>query len=245
MINPLLILNNIPNTLWKISAIILLLLVILFGIQTCTKVKEAHNFQNQLTTEAYNHKMAFDSVRTKDGTLIATQQQLLANKDAEIVKHIETEDKLKSLTSQVVIKTIYQIQKVYVPFKDSTTIRDIVDTVKGKLDTIECLPLPARFVKIDTNFQIDATVLKLGLEVNYLKIPNTTTVTLGETKGLFDHKSIVRVDQSNPYIKDSNINNIVVDKKTNTKVWKGITLGAGLTLGFEALITIPYLYLHK
>ena len=110
MINLIDLSNKIPSTLWKIGFIILLILVILFGIQTCNKTKEAHKLQNQLTTEVYNNKMAFDTVRAKDGSIKATQQQLKSFKDAAIIKQIELENKLKSVQSQVVVKTVYQIK---------------------------------------------------------------------------------------------------------------------------------------
>lgn len=238
-------LNNLPSLFWKICVLVLLALVILFGIQTCNKTLESHKLQNDLTNQIYNSKMAFTTSRQKDSSTIIIQQQLIANKDAEIVKHIEKEDGLKSVASQVVVRTVYQIQKVYVPFTDSPKVITKVDTIAGKLDTMDLLPVPSRVQKIDSNFQLDATVLKDGLEVNFLKIPNTTTVTIGETKGVFNHKSIVRVHQSNPYLMTEDMKNVIVDQGTTRKQWESVAIGGGIVLSLDAIFVAWYLVTRK
>ena len=77
--------------------IILLLLLILFGVKSCEKSKQLTKVQNELSTKIYNDFMPFVQQRLKDSSTIVTQIQLLATKDAEIVKHIEKEDKLYKL----------------------------------------------------------------------------------------------------------------------------------------------------
>lgn len=233
------------NIFWKVCVIILLLLVVLFGVQSCLKTKESHKLQNELTTQVYNNKMSFTIVRQKDSSTIITQQQLIANKDAEIIKHIEKENGLKSVIAQVMIKTSYQVQKVAIPLTDSARVITKLDTVAGKIDTTNYLQVPARVQKIDSNFQLDATILKDGLEVNYLRLPNTTTVTIGETKGLFKHQSVVRIHQSNPYILTEDAKNVIVDQSSAKKQWGTFALGGGLVLTIDAVFIAWYLATHK
>ena len=241
MINLFKILSNLPTSFWKILAGVSLVVIIGLSITTCTKTREAHKLQNTLVTEAYSSKMAFDSVRAKDGTLISTQQQLLANKDAEIVKHIETEQGLRKLQAQVIVKTVYQVKTVYVPLVDLTKVITTIDTTAGKHDTLEFLQVPARVEKIDSNFQLDATILRTGLEVNYLRVPNTMTVTIGQTKKLFKHQSIVRIKNSNPYVITDDMKNIIVDDpQASKKQWKAFGIGFGTGVGTIVLIEGAY-----
>lgn len=242
MINPLQVLNKIPDAFWKICVAVLLILVITFGIQTCNKTEEAHKLQNQLTTEVYNHKMVFDSIRLKDGSTIATQQQLIAQKDNEIVKHIETENGLKSLVAQVSVKTSYKIDSIFIPYYSPAPVITIVDTVAGKLDTTDYIRVPAVVHNTDTNFLLQATVIKTGLVVNNLNILNTVTVTIGETKGLFKHQSIVSIKQSNPYIKTEDVKNIVVQQTSQKKEIKTFFIGGGI--GAAVATTLIILLTH-
>ena len=244
MINLIDLSNKIPSTLWKIGFIILLILVILFGIQTCNKTKEAHKLQNQLTTEVYNNKMAFDTVSAKDGSIKATQQQLKSFKDAAIIKQIELENKLKSVQSQVVVKTVYQIKEVFIPFLDTTKSVTKVDSSHGKLDTLDFIQVPARVQAIDPNFQLDATILKTGLEVNYLRIPNTTVTTIGVTKGLFKRQSVVLVKESNPNLTITDMKNIVDDPQVAKKQWTTFAIGGSIVVAVDAIIVAAYLLTH-
>lgn len=218
--------------------VLLVMLTTFFGIQTSIKTAEAHKAQNALVTSEYNSKMAFDSIRNKDGSTIATQQQLLTQKDNEIVKHIEKENNLKSLNAQVTVKTVYQVQRVFVPYTDSTPGLIVIDTVSGKIDTTNYVHVPATVSSKDSNFLIRGTVTKSGLIVNNLNIPNTVTVTIGETKGLFKHKSIVTVKQSNPYIETEDVKNIVVEQAATKKAVKTFFIGGGVGAAIATTLII-------
>lgn len=225
--------------------IILLTLLVLFGVQSCIKSKNITKLQDTLATNTYNSKMAFDSVRNKNGELITTQEQLKASKNAEIVKHIEKEENLLKLASNVQIKTVYQIKEVLVPYKDTVKILTVKDSISGI--TEEYLKTPSRVVTVDSNFLLDATVLSKGLEINYLQIPNTTTVSIGEQGSIFKHKSVVRVKNSNPYILQTDQKNIVVvDPKQKNKPLKTFAIGAGIGISVGAIASgLLYFYTHK
>lgn len=244
MTNPLSILSKIPDNVWKILVAILLVILIALSIETCTKSHETHKLQNDLATATYNSKMAFDSVRAKDGSIKATQDQLKAFQDDAVIKQIKLEDKLKSVQSQVVIKTVIQIEKVFIPYLDSTKSITKIDSSHGKLDTLDFIQVPARVQTIDSFFQLDATVLKTGLEVNYLLIPNTTTSTIGITKGLFKHSSVVINKESNPHIKIVDMKNIVDDPQQAKKQWTTFGIGVAGVLTLDGIFVAWYLATH-
>ena len=190
--------------------------------------------------------MPFVQQRLKDSSTIVTQIQLLATKDAEIVKHIEKEDKLYKLASNVQVKTVYQIKEVLVPYKDSTKVITLKDTINGIIDSTEYLKLPSRVQTIDTNFLLDATVLSNGLEVNYLKIPNTTIVNIGEEGNIFKHQSIIKIHQSNPYILQTDVKNVIIENpKLKNKAWKGFGIGCGVgSVATIVLSVLAHFYIH-
>ena len=165
-------------------------------------------------------------------------------KNAAIIKQIELENKLKSVQSQVVVKTVYQIKEVFIPFLDTTKSVTKVDSSHGKLDTLDFIQVPARVQAIDPNFQLDATILKTGLEVNYLRIPNTTVTTIGVTKGLFKRQSVVLVKESNPNLTITDMKNIVDDPQVAKKQWTTFAIGGSIVVAVDAIIVAAYLLTH-
>lgn len=221
---------------------VLLLLLTLFGIDTWYTLNKNHNLENKLVTAIYNDSMGVEQVKTKEG-LITTQKQLIANKDQEIVKHIEKENHLSSLIGQISYKTTFRIDTVLIPYKDSTHLLVIKDTISGKIDSFDCLPLPSRVEKIDSDYQIDETIIPNGVLINHLIIPNTTTITIGDAKkGLFKTESIVKIKNSNRHISQENTKNIFTDQKSKTKPIKTflIGLGSGIAATIAAIVILKH-----
>ena len=119
-----------------------------------------------------------------------------------------------------------------------------MDSSHGKLDTLDFIQVPARVQAIDPNFQLDATILKTGLEVNYLRIPNTTVTTIGVTKGLFKRQSVVLVKESNPNLTITDMKNIVDDPQVAKKQWTTFAIGGSIVVAVDAIIVAAYLLTH-
>lgn len=224
--------------------IILILVIIGTSVNGYIKAGNITKLQDQIATSTYNSVMPFTTQRAKDSSEIVIQGQLVASKDAEIVKHIEKEQKLFKLASNVQIKTSVRVDTLLVPYKDSAKVITLIDS-SGNKD--EFLKLPLRAVDIDSNFKLDVTVLKTGVEVNYLEIPNSTTVVIGEEGNIFKRTPIVKITNSNKYIiTESAKNIIVVDPKAKAKSWKAPLIGGviGFSIGTIGT-TLLYIYTHK
>lgn len=224
------------NKIWKIITIIALALLLTIGIYSITQEVKVNKLENQITNQSYSQFQPFIEKRAKDSSTIVEQTQLLANKDAQIVKQIEKIEHLKTLSSQVVYKTEVQIKEIKVPFIDSSKVITIVDSTSK--DSTDYLALPARAQLITPNLQIEETVLKTGLELNYAIIPDSTTLTIGDKGNLFKNEPSVLIKHSNPFIKTLDVKNIVV--KDNKKPWKTFAIGTSVgatavSVGFALL----------
>lgn len=216
----------------------LILALIGTSINGCVKSRNITKLQDEIATTTYNSVMPFTKQKLKDSTEIITQGQLIASKDAEIVRHIEKEEKLFKLASNVKINTVVQVVEKLVPYRDSVNIISVKDSF-GHSD--EYLKIPARAVEIDTNFRLDATVTSEGILVNHLEIPNTITINIGDEGNIFKHSPVVKVSNSNPLIITESMKNVIVkDPKMNSKSWKafGIGTASGIVVTTVAAILL-------
>ena len=234
----------LTQTLLKVKeyflySIILILIIIslLFGIKSCEKSKQINGLQNQLVDVRYNDSMSFKQKHLKDSTIEITQAKLLDNKDDATVKQIEKQNDVIHLKSEVVFVTKLVYVHDTLHFSDSTKLVKLIDTTNGKIDSFEALPLPAMITHIDSNIQIQETITTEGATIDYLVIPNTTTITIAdEKKTLFNATPIVKIHFSNPNVSTLNVKNIVVKPKVSKPI-KTFLIGGGIGIGVGAILT--------
>jgi hypothetical protein len=161
---------------------------------------------------------AFKLELRKDSSTIATQSQtLLSQKEAERLKILVLEDKMKKVQSQVTTKTTTGFSDVVVGWAgiiDDTTNTIIEHDTLVLADT-NCLKIPKRFEVKEKFYQISGEVIKQGIKFDSISFPNETIVTVGERKqNLFSKKeSVVQIKNTNPYVKMQSMNNIVIKPK--------------------------------
>lgn len=231
-------------TLYAI-VIILLFLLILFGVKSCEKSKQIKGLQNQLVDKTYNDVMPFKQKILKDSTIEITQAQLLANKDNATVHKIEKENDVTDLKSQVKFVTKIVFIHDTLKFGDDTKLVKVIDSLHGVLDSFEALPLPAIVTHIDSNIQIEELITTEGVIIDYLKIPNTTTVIIAdEKKTLFNAEPVVKIHFSNPNIQMGDVKNIIVKPKVSKPV-KTFLIGGGIGIGLGAILTGLFIHYTK
>jgi len=199
--------------------ILFFIIVTLSLLTTCNSSKKVDSLRKELS-ETY-------SVSKKDSMTIVTQKQLLVTKDDALAKAIAKSEQLKDLKSQVIYKTSTVIKNVYVPYIDTTKKFFVYlhDTVNGKDFPRVCLPLPAALEEENKNLYFRAHIDTIGLSIDSLSIPDSVSITIGDTKDLFKKQSVVRVVHSNPYILTNSMQNVVVDDKSVKKQVKAAGLG--------------------
>lgn len=186
-------------------------------IATCTLIKERNSLLGNLSNYQMREK-AFKVELRKDSSTIATQSQtLLSQKEAERLKILVLEDKMKKVQSQVSTKTNTGISDVVVGWAgiiDDDTIGLVQHDTLVVADT-NCLRIPKRFEVKEKFYQISGEVIRQGIKFDSISFPNETIVTVGERKqNLFSKKeSVVQIKNTNPYVKMQSMNNIVIKPK--------------------------------
>jgi hypothetical protein len=186
-------------------------------ITTCTLLRERNNLLGNLSNYQMREK-AFKLELRKDSSTIATQSQtLLSQKEAERLKILVLEDKMKKVQSQVTTKTTTGFSDVVVGWAgiiDDTTNTIIEHDTLVIADT-NCLKIPKRFEVKEKFYQISGEVIRQGIKFDSISFPNETIVTVGERKqNLFSKKeSVVQIKNTNPYVKMQSMNNIVIKPK--------------------------------
>jgi hypothetical protein len=201
----------------KIFKYIFWLFFISMIIATCNLLKERSSMLNNLSNYQMREK-AFKLELRKDSSTIATQSQtLLSQKEAERLKILVLEDKMKKVQSQVTTKTTTGLSDVVVGWAgviDDTTNSIIEHDTLVVTDT-NCLKIPKRFEVKEKFYQISGEVIRQGIKFDSISFPNETIVTVGERKqNLFSKKeSVVQIKNTNPYVKMQSMNNIVIKPK--------------------------------
>jgi len=186
-------------------------------ITTCTLLRERNDLLGNLSNYQMREK-AFKLELRKDSSTIATQSQtLLSQKEAERLKILVLEDKMKKVQSQVTTKTTTGFSDVVVGWAgiiDDTTNAIIEHDTLVIADT-NCLKIPKRFEVREKFYQISGEVIRQGIKFDSISFPNETIVTVGERKqNLFSKKeSVVQIKNTNPYVKMQSMNNIVIKPK--------------------------------
>jgi hypothetical protein len=186
-------------------------------ITTCTLLKERSGLLGNLSNYQMREK-AFKVELKKDSSTIATQSQtLLSQKEAERLKIIVLEDKMKKVQSQVTTKTNTGVNDIVVGWAgiiDDSSESYIQHDTLVVADT-NCLRIPKRFEVNEKFYKISGEVIKQGIKFDSISFPNETIVTVGERKqNLFSKKeSVVQIKNTNPFVKMQSMNNIVIKPK--------------------------------
>ena len=225
--------NDIFNTR-NLTIAILILLLCISGCSAWKNYSQLKNYKEQVKKLTLNEQ-GFELLRDNNGKLIAQQQQIILTHKQAIDNGLIAYVKLRRLKSQVRIRTVTELDSIFVPFvKDSLiTVHDtvFVDTTTH-LSTIK---VPKRFSLIEDYYTIAGKVKKDGLIVDSLKIFNQTNINIGlKSQGIFKKPlPVVMVEHTNPYMKTRGLGNIIIkdEKKFYDRklFWLGVGLVGGIT----------------
>ena len=204
----------------KIYILAITIVIVLFLFREgCNRMET-----NKLVADITSYKTESETYKTKLGLEINTNRALA----------LETQDQMKSLlasndTMREWVKEFKEI-KGGVIIKETTIIREVAVPF-DKLIPCDFKPFPAN--KITKDFLFYTTVANTGLTLDSLKVPNESKIVIGDKrKGFLNLKSelVVDVNNSNPYIKTSNISGFVYEpkKKWYEKMWVNFVVGLGV-----------------
>ena len=223
--------------------LILLVLVIILGAKSCNSANKVQHLQDQLVDKEFVDSMLFTTKVLKNGVELS-QNQLPASKEDATVKSIEKSTGTKNLQSQVKIVTKYILVHDTIAYEhENLVFRDSTIFLK---DSSEALLLPARITKIDSSIQMDEEITSEGVIIDYLKIPNTTTITIADReKDIFKTTPVVIVDFSNKNIEATSMKNIVIKSEKSKKMWKAFGIGTGVGAGVATILIGTLLHFVK
>ena len=229
----------------KLIQIALLIIIVLLILKGC----EIKNDRDSLLTQISTFKLSDSDFKfriAKDSSTIAFQNQtILTQGDAIKLGLLKLDGEIKKVQSQV-----NQVQDIvidnapipYVPdgYADTTGWYSKFrngDTSKAICDSFiaNSILVPTKFGLNDKWYSINGKVKKDGLLLDSLKITNESSVTIGyENYGFLNLKSkpIVEIKNSNPYLKVSKMNNVVVKKNKTILQSKLFWMGLGVLGGF-------------
>ena len=204
----------------NIIILVLTSLLVFTLVGYCKKIKEVNNLQETTQLKSQEYKIRIN----KKGIKIAEQEQLILTQKQALNNNLIKD---KKVNTKVEIKTVTKIEKIYVPYID--TIRDTI--VK---DSIGIYP---RIAKSSLNGFLDAsmTVSDTGVTIDSLKVFNEMTVKLTRKRvGLFKIKPIISVENTNPYLQITGLNNVIIENKKRFYERPIFLIGTGFITGFIA-----------
>jgi hypothetical protein len=181
---------------------------------------------DNLISAIANYKTEASTYKTKSGLEISTNKALVLETQSQIKALLASNDtlkewiqKFKNIKSGIIIKENTIIKEVKVPFET----------------LIPCDFKPFKANKIDRFFNFYSTISNTGLTIDSLNFPNEQRIVVGEKKtGFlgFRKQMSVEVNNTNPYIKTTNMSAFTYEPKK--KWWEHpiINFGVGFGAGF-------------
>lgn len=208
------------------SAILLFCLILLL-LRYGSLNKDLYGLSNENISLSQD-LTSFKKLVNDQGDSIAIQDQVIISERLAKKLIADSYEKLKAVKSQTKVVTKIELVEVPVP---ATSEIEIVE-----IDTSNFMRVPQSFALINSNFTLNASVDTLGLKINKLYIPNTTTVTCGLEKRGFFRKSqpVVVVNHSNSLLQTSGMSNVVVENRTPWYNTRGFNLAVGFAAGMAA-----------
>lgn len=185
------------------------------------------SLQKTLHNSEIQNKEFIEFIDKQNVKYIEQKQTILSQKDAINTGLLELQY-WKTVKSKVEYKYETIIDSIYIAFSDTIYLSDTIYP-KGFIE------VPKRF-KMDSSdcFKINGLVTMDGVNIDSLFIYNKINITIGEKKnGLFKkNEQIVKVENSNPFIKTIGVSNIVIENDKNFYQRGSFWLGVGSLGGY-------------
>ena len=215
---------------------ILLALLLIFSILlVCGWVNERaelKEYKDQMLKFEIDEQRYLEAI-SEDGTFLAEQEQIILSQKDAINNHLLEIKNLKKIKSQVIVNTITKVDSVFIPFVSDTTIKDTL-----LLDNY--IFVPQKFSLLDDWYSFDGTIKKGGVLLDSISFNNKISLTIGnKSMGFFKKsKPIVLVEYSNPYVRTTAMQNIIIKDDLRFYDKKGFWYGFGVVSGIGVGILI-------
>lgn len=217
----------------KRKTLVIVLLLVIVCLLVCgyaSSRAELSLFKSQVSKLEFD-KQRYEETIAENGSRIVEQEQLiLSQKDGIALKILEI-DRLKKVKSQVIVSTITQIDSVFIPFSETDTIQIATNDTSNTIGTYLRVPKP---FSLNTEwYGITGKVNSSGVNLDSLSFRNKMKITIGsKSQGLFKKpKPIVLMENENPYVQTTGMQNIVIKNELKWYEKKGLWFGVGVAVG--------------
>jgi len=240
-------------TKYKEKGLIVLLLIVI-TLLVCSYYNsraELSDFHNQMLKFDLKEQKYLETIG-ENGNRIVEQEQIILSKNDAISHNLLEIKKLKKIKSQVTINTITHIDSVFVPFLDdsvsidnhyisTSTLSSIISNGDIKAMSVDdFILIPKRFALNEEWYSINGNINKTGLLIDTLIFNNELSLTIGsKSQGIFKKpKPIVLVEYSNPYVRTTSMQNIIIKDDLRFYDKKSFWYGLGVVSGIGTAIII-------
>jgi len=211
--------KNKKNLFTRLSVVVLTIMVILLVWDGCNQKARLSAYKKQINKLEITNQ-SFEEKFTKDGKKIVEQEQLILSQKDAIKNNLLALNGMKKVQSQVRIKSVFQVDSIFVPYTDTF----IVEKTNYK---------SFGFALNNDKYSIVGKTKEGGILLDSISFNNNLSVTIGnKSKGFFRaSQPIVAIEYENPYVNTKSMQNIVI--KNDIKWWdrKGTWLTIGLLGG--------------
>lgn len=209
--------NNLISKYWKYAAGLLLLIVVLIGVNSCNRYKRlTEDLQAQNDYKA----QTIASLQNQNGLLVAQQKVVQTNNTADIKRlsaqlfdlKKKDEKKITGLQALITAQQVLTIHDTVIHYTDSGAANK--DSLVHAGDVI----LPGRPFEVSNSYyRVHGKVLLSGVRIDSANFYNQVSFRVGYlSKGIFSAKQLtVQAINSNPLIKFTGMNSIVLKPKTS------------------------------
>lgn len=218
------------DTFLRLSLVVLIALVILLVWDGCSKKAQLSTFQDQIAKLELGKQKFTETINDKNERIVTQDQVIMSQKNA-IANNLLTIDGLKKIKSQVRIKSVIEIDSVFVPYLD-------IDTLLVKEP---CNFVSKHFGLTTKHYSFMGKTKENGVLLDSVSFTNNMTITIGEKKmGLFrKSKPIVSIVNDNPFMTTQSMSNIVIKNDVKWYQKRGTWLVIGAGIGFIGALFIP------
>ena len=218
----------------KISYFINILLItgLFYIIYLTLEMYKAEKQKNEeLIVTIKNLRGNFETIMNKNNELIYRQEQQIMDLNSALKANLITNKELKDNN----IKLLKEV--IRLNFVIDTILKANYDKPPEviEIDSSQYLKIPAGFSFKDPYIQIKGLIYPNSVDINKLQINDSLKIFVGTVKSGFlkpDKESII-INHSNPYIKETGMNNLIIKPKElpfYRKFLFGVLVGTAGTL---------------
>lgn len=229
----------------NLLGIIILILVIVTFWNSCNHKKEKEALVNQLSAYQLTEQKFTIKVKSDSSTIAQQKQTILSQNEAIKLGLVKLQGDITKVQSQVTQIAKFKKDSFPIPFlpdhfadtsgwyaklKAGDTSKSIIDSLIAN-----SIVVPKPFAYNEKYFTMGGKVVKKGLFIDSISIPNETRVTIGTKRSGFlglKQEPVVEVSNSNPYIQIPKLNNVIIKNNKPFYEKKLFLIGVGIVGGY-------------